>query len=246
MKKIIDWLFTIFFIIVFFLVLLILHPIQIICTLFGYRGTAAASHAFMWSVVQSVRATGASFHIRHREYLRQIPKNRPIIIVSNHQSEFEIAVIGWYVYITTGHHCKFISKKELQYGIPSISWILRHSHHAIINRADRKQALESIDEFAAIAQKNNYAACIFVEGTRSKNGILKPFKTAGFTQLFDNMPNAAVITVTLENFYKTKRIPIQSFLPLRLTFSEPIERGNQNAEEILKICEQRIKIQLGQ
>jgi 1-acyl-sn-glycerol-3-phosphate acyltransferase len=41
-------------------------------------------------------------------------------------------------------HCKFVSKKELGKGIPSVSYNLRHGGSALIDRKDPKQAIPEI------------------------------------------------------------------------------------------------------
>ena len=46
-------------------------------------------------------------------------KGQPIIVVSNHQNMMDIPPLIWYF---RHQHAKFISKKELGRGIPSVSF----------------------------------------------------------------------------------------------------------------------------
>jgi 1-acyl-sn-glycerol-3-phosphate acyltransferase len=71
--------------------------------------------------------------------IERVPKNVPIIFVSNHQSMYDIIAMIWFL---RRFHCKFVSKKELE-GIPSIS-NLRHGGSALIDRKDPKQAIPAI------------------------------------------------------------------------------------------------------
>jgi 1-acyl-sn-glycerol-3-phosphate acyltransferase len=44
------------------------------------------------------------------ENVERVPKNVPIIFVSNHQSMYDIIAMIWFL---RRFHCKFVSKKEL-------------------------------------------------------------------------------------------------------------------------------------
>ena len=63
---------------------------------------------------------------------------QPYIIVCNHQSLYDIPPLIWYL---RQIHPKFISKKELGRGIPSVSFNLRHGGSLLIDRAKAKDAL---------------------------------------------------------------------------------------------------------
>jgi len=54
---------------------------------------------------------------------KNLPKDKPLIIISNHQSMYDIPPIIWHM---RAYHPKFVSKKELGKGIPSVSYNLRH------------------------------------------------------------------------------------------------------------------------
>ena len=81
------------------------------------------------------------------ENIESVPKNVPIIFVSNHQSMYDIIAMIWYL---RRFHCKFVSKKELGKGIPSISFNLRHGGSVLIDRKDPKQAIPAIKGLAII------------------------------------------------------------------------------------------------
>ena len=60
-----------------------------------------------------------------------LPTDRPIVFVANHQSMFDISPIIWFL---RPHTPTFVSKIELAHGIPGISYNLRKSGAALINR----------------------------------------------------------------------------------------------------------------
>jgi 1-acyl-sn-glycerol-3-phosphate acyltransferase len=115
---------------------------------------------------------------------------------------YDISPIMWYL---RRHHVKFVSKKELGKGIPSVSYNLRHGGSVLIDRKNPRQALPAMTKFGTYIESNNRAAVIFPEGTRSKNGTPKPFKTKGLQLLFDTVPSALVVPITVNNSWKMLR-----------------------------------------
>jgi 1-acyl-sn-glycerol-3-phosphate acyltransferase len=245
-KKILAWLLTAILILLFAITLILFHPLHILFSLMGYKMYMLVSHTMMWVVWKSTYLIGTSTRLQGLEYLKNLPKNRPIIIVSNHQSEYEIACLGA-LFSRTSHHLKYIAKKELAYWIPSVSWNIRYGGHGIISRNNRELALRAIEEFAENIKKNNWAAYIYPEGTRNKNGNeMRPFKTAGFVKLCECLPDALIVPIALENFWTVKRIPIVPFAQMRVRIFAPIQQDAfESSELLLKHCEKLIRNDLG-
>ena len=97
---------------------------------------------------------------------------------------------------------KFISKKELGKGIPSISYNLRHGGSVLIDRKDPSQALPQIQKVAQYIEKTNRSVVIFPEGTRSKTGKPKQFAQTGIKILCKAAPSAFVVPITINNSWK--------------------------------------------
>ena len=106
----------------------------------------------------------------------EIPKNVPLVIVSNHQTTWDIPSIIWHL---RKLHPAFIAKKELGKGIPSISYNLTHGASILIDRKKPLQATQQIIDLGQYAAKNNRTVVIFPEGTRSKDGTPRAFKARG-------------------------------------------------------------------
>jgi 1-acyl-sn-glycerol-3-phosphate acyltransferase len=70
---------------------------------------------------------------------------KPLIIVANHQSTYDIPPIIWYL---KKFHPKFISKKHLGKGIPGVSYNLRNGGSVLIDRRRRDEAIKLIKIFA--------------------------------------------------------------------------------------------------
>lgn len=141
-----------------------------------------------------VLGTRYSFNNTH-----DIPKDRPTIIVSNHQSMHDIPPIIWFL---RKLEPKFVSKKELGRGIPSVSYNLRVGGSALIDRKDSKQALTAISKLGQYIEKHKRGAVIFPEGTRSRTGHPKPFKTTGLKVLMKNSPSALIVPISINNSWK--------------------------------------------
>src|SRR5690606_24955369 len=69
---------------------------------------------------------------------QQLPVGRPMIIIANHQSLFDIPPM---IYFFRKYHAKFISKIELTRNIPSISYNLKVGGGANIDRKDPRQSI---------------------------------------------------------------------------------------------------------
>jgi len=103
------------------------------------------------------------------------------------------------------HHPKFVSKKELSHGIPSVSYNLRHGGSALIDRKDSKQAVAEIAKLGKYIETHNRSAVIFPEGTRSRTGHPKEFKTNGIRILIKRAPSALLVPISINNSWKILR-----------------------------------------
>lgn len=207
MSKIISYPFSILFYLVFGLTIVVFHAIQWVCfNLFGYQAHKKSVDYFNWSLMRCLNLLGTTFHAKVDT---DIPNNVPIIIVSNHQSMWDIPPISWYL---RRYHPKFISKVELGKGIPSISYNLTHGGSILIDRNNPRQAIVEMVKFSKYLQKYNRSGVIFPEGTRSKTGVPKPFRRTGLQTLFKKIPDGYVIPVSINNSWKLQRwgmFPVQ-------------------------------------
>jgi 1-acyl-sn-glycerol-3-phosphate acyltransferase len=98
----------------------------------------------------------------------------PRIYMSNHQSYFDIFALLAYLPV----HFKFILKQELM-GIPLFGVAMKKAGYIGLEREEPRKAIKSLVE-AAQKIRNGASVVIFVEGTRSPDGTLLPFKKGGF------------------------------------------------------------------
>jgi 1-acyl-sn-glycerol-3-phosphate acyltransferase len=99
---------------------------------------------------------------------------KPLILMANHQSDFDILIC------MAGIPSDFIwtAKKEL-FRIPVFGKAMRLSGFIEIDRQDHEKAIKNLD-LAAEKLQEGISVASFPEGTRSRNGQLLPFKQGMF------------------------------------------------------------------
>jgi 1-acyl-sn-glycerol-3-phosphate acyltransferase len=122
---------------------------------------------------------------------RELPKR--FLLVANHQSLMDIPVC---IALFHEHKVRFVAKRELGSGIPFVSLILRSQGHALIKRrGDAPQAMRSILHFARRCEREGTCPVIFPEGTRSLDGTVGVFHTAGVRKVLAENPLPLVAAV---------------------------------------------------
>lgn len=238
MEKILSYPISVIYYLVFLLFLVIFHPIQWIClNVFGYQAHKKSVDILNMFLVRTTHLLGTTYKI---EGVEKLPKDVPIILVANHQSMYDIPPIIWFMRKV---HPKFISKKELGKGIPSVSYNLRHGGSVLIDRKDPKQALPVIKQMAEYIEKNNRSAVIFPEGTRSKTGVPKKFSESGLKILCKYAPSAYIVPISINNSWKMVRYgqyPLGLGNRLTFTIQEPFAIKNIPFEEVMERTENAV------
>jgi len=238
MRKLVAYPLSIIYYLLFGLLLVIFHPIQWFClNVFGYNAHKKSVDTLQFWLMRCLNVIGTRFTFTNPYH---IETNQPLIIVANHQSTYDIPPIIWYM---RKHHCKFISKKELGKGIPSVSYNLRHGGSVLIDRKNPKQAITAIKDFAHYIETNKRAAVIFPEGTRSKDGVPKKFQTRGLLALLENIPSAIVVPITINNSWKTIRygkFPMGIGAHIKFIVHQPLKVCEHDNKAIIETIEKQI------
>ncbi len=242
MEKVLAYPLTLIYLLFFGITLLIFHLVQWIClNAFGYSAHKRSVCILNLCLMRCTHILGTRYSFSNEFH---IPDDTAVIIVANHQSMNDIPPIIWYL---RRHHPKFISKKELGRGIPSVSYNLRHGGSVLIDRKDPVQSLKAINEFAERVKNNNWGAVIFPEGTRSRDGKVKPFKKKGLETLIRKMPGALILPLSIENSWKTLKFgkfPMGLGAHIKLMVHRPIEANPHLVSEQLTEIEKVINEQL--
>lgn len=238
-KKLIAYPLSIIYYACFGLTLLIFHPLQwVALKTGGYRIHQNVVNYMNLFLVRGLHILGTRISFRNNF---KLPNDRPLIIVSNHQSLNDIPTISWYL---RKSHPKFVAKKELEKGIPSVSFNLRNGGSALIDRNNAKQALTLLKKLGQLIERKNYSAVIFPEGTRSRDGQPKKFSENGLKMLVKFAPSAVVVPITINNsweFLQYGGFPMKIGVHLSFDVHEPIETNSLKFTELFEKVEKTVK-----
>ena len=238
MNKILGYVFTPIHYLFFGLILCLFHPIQwLALNLGGTEAHKKSVDLMNLFLLGTYYILGSSIRFNNPYTL---PLDRPIIFIANHQSLYDIPPLIWFL---RKHHAKFISKIELTRGVPSISFNLKHGGGANIDRKDSKQAVAEILKLSGRMKANNWSAVIFPEGTRSRDGRLKPFTVGGVATLLKKAPNALIVPLAIKNSWKLVQygqFPLSFGEKMSWTVLTPLEPANKPLEEVVAIVKEAI------
>jgi 1-acyl-sn-glycerol-3-phosphate acyltransferase len=244
MRTILSYLLTPVYLFLFGFYLLVFHPVQVFARLvFGNPARKKTVDVLNYLLLYSLRILGARITFSGFE---KIPEGRPLIIVANHQSTFDIPPVVWG--FRKFNPC-FISKMELGKNIPSISYNLRYGGSALIDRKNPRQSIREISKVGQMIEKDTRSVCIFPEGTRSKTGKVRSFQSAGILGLLKTAPSALVVPFVIDGNRQLMAkgyFPLQFGLHLTYTVLDPIEPNGKDGKEITEMAELAIKKYLGQ
>lgn len=244
MNKLLGYLLSPIFHLYYGLLLVIFHPIQVLARhLFGDQARRQVVDFLNHLLVLGLHIMGA--HIKFRGF-EKLPADRPLIIVANHQSLYDIPAV---VHGFRKHYPKFISKIELSKGLPSISYNLKHGKSALIDRKNGAQSVKEIFKLGKLIEEHNYAACIYPEGTRSKTGKVRRFQSAGIGTLLRAAPSAVIVPFVIDGhseFMYKGMFPLKAGQKITYTALDPIEPKGLPLEELVLDIENKIRQALGQ
>ncbi|QHE52533.1 1-acyl-sn-glycerol-3-phosphate acyltransferase [Pontibacillus sp. HMF3514] len=134
-----------------------------------------------------------------------VPDQGPVLICSNHISNYDPIVVG----ITAPRDIYFMAKEEL-FEKKALGWLLRKIHAFPVKRGMKDR--EALRKALGVLKDQNVLG-LFPEGTRSKTGELKKgLAGAGFFAL---RSEATVIPCAIIGSYKSKE-------PLRVVYGKPV------------------------
>jgi 1-acyl-sn-glycerol-3-phosphate acyltransferase len=161
-----------------------------------------------------------------------INKKQSYVIVSNHQSQYDIFVLyGW-----LGVDFKWVMKQELR-KIPGIGIGCEKVGHIFIDRTNHESAIASLK---AAREKivNGTSVIFFPEGTRSIDGSLGQFKKGAFKMALDlGLPILPITIIGTKDILPTNT---RDLFPgsAEIVIHGAIDTAGYNDESIEKLMEQ--------
>ncbi|WP_026690962.1 lysophospholipid acyltransferase family protein [Alteribacter aurantiacus] len=156
--------------------------------------------------------------------MENIPKDESVLIVSNHQGNFDIPIILGYLDMKIG----FISKVEVK-KLPIIASWMEEMNCVFMDRKDRRQSVRAIIQ-GAKQLNEGHNIVVFPEGTRSKGGPVAQFKQGTFK--LATKSGVAILPVTIDGSYKIMEANNNLMKPadVTVTIGEPIRVHQQNKD----------------
>jgi 1-acyl-sn-glycerol-3-phosphate acyltransferase len=228
MRRLLDWVVTVPFLAAFGLALLVYDIAGRLVRPFSLRAFEAVMGALQRTLIWVFGVAGTRVEVERDP---GIESNTGYAIISNHQSMFDIVLIGGLLFT---NYPKYVAKRELGRWIPSISLNLKHGGNALIDRGDRMQSIRAITDMAKTAQERNVSVVIFPEGTRSRDGKLQEFKRAGTEALLRAADRLPVVPAAIDGSWRlSKMLPIRFGSRVKVRFGAPIPRRQGDSAAVM-------------
>jgi 1-acyl-sn-glycerol-3-phosphate acyltransferase len=200
--------------------------------IFSRTGNLAFTLSKLWAYTLLI-VTNVRPHITGKE---KIKKGQSYIIISNHQSEFDILALV----TTLGIQFRWIIKKELKKA-PLFGYALYKSRNIFIDRSNTKDAIKSINEGINRLPEGT-SVMFFAEGTRSNDGNIQPFKKGGFMIAVER--GLPILPVTINGSRRTlpKKSLVFSPGPIEVIVGEPVETSGYSQETIQELIDKTREI----
>jgi 1-acyl-sn-glycerol-3-phosphate acyltransferase len=199
----------------------------------SYRGTGSQeifdARLMSWSE-RILRCADVRLDIQGRP----IPADsETFVVMSNHQSFYDIPLM----YQTLRRRLRMVAKSEL-FRVPIWSKAMRESGTIELNRTDRRAALESLKR-AGEQIRAGTNVWIAPEGTRSRTGVMGPFKSGGFHMALE--AKVRILPITIDGSQRVMAATGVLMTPsqtVRVVVHEPVDPaafGRRQREELSRV-----------
>jgi 1-acyl-sn-glycerol-3-phosphate acyltransferase len=170
---------------------LIAAPIAIVIARIRPTSAAIDQLARVWSRLW-LAAAGCKITVEGRE---AVDVRRSHIVVANHLSVLDIMAC----FIAVPLPIRFLAKREL-FSIPVLAPAMRAIGIVEVDRGARSAIHEQVNQQARDLVASGRSVIIYPEGTRSRDGELRPFKKGAFTMAIAG--HVPVLPVTLAGTFE--------------------------------------------
>jgi 1-acyl-sn-glycerol-3-phosphate acyltransferase len=156
---------------------------------------------------------------------------RAYVVVCNHESNADPFLLSWLPW-----DMRWIAKEEL-FKIPFFGLLLRFGGDIALRRADKQSVLEMLDECRQTLL-GGLSIMMFPEGTRSRDGHLRPFKDGAFQLAIETgAPILPVAIAGTRNCLPTGSVALGEAHALARVL-EPIETAHLTMDDLAMLREQ--------
>jgi 1-acyl-sn-glycerol-3-phosphate acyltransferase len=190
--------------------------------------TASRFSGVPWARVMAW-VTPMRVRVEGREH---IDPSQSYVLVSNHQSQYDIFVLyGW-----LGVDFKWVMKKELR-NVPGIGVACERLGHIYIDRSNHAAAVATLEK-AKNTIVDGTSVVFFPEGTRSRSGKLKTFKKGAFRMALDlGLP---ILPLTIVGTRDVLPAGTSDLMPgsARLVIHPPVPVSGRSIEDCERLSDQ--------
>ena len=123
------------------------------------------------------------------------------MIITNHQSLLDIPC---FMNVFQNRELRFVAKDALGNSVPLVSKMLKTQEHCIIPRkAKPMEAMRYVEEFGKKVVQRKQIPILFPEGSRTKDGNVGKFYSAGFRKLTEST-GLPVVVCALDGGYQLR------------------------------------------
>lgn len=158
----------------------------------------------------------------------------PAILISNHQSELDIYMLGRIF----PKKCVVTAKKQLKY-IPFLGWFMSASGTFFLDRSNRQSAIDTLNNALNNLKMNKGGLFMFPEGTRSYSNEPKllPFKKGAFHLAVQaQIPIIPLVVSNTSNIYSIKNFRFESG-QINIRVLDPIPTEGLTAEDVPELTQ---------
>ena len=181
-------------------------PVAIILRLttwwFDRRLAILHAHTCLWTSCYVWLSPLWKITIKGRE---NVDRKKAYVLVGNHQSMLDILIV-----FRTFIHFKWVSKASM-FRFPIIGWNMWLNGYIWIDRSSKVQSQRKMLRECAKNLQRGSSVLIFPEGTRSRNGELRPFKEGAF--LIALQQKTDILPMVIDDSYKA--LPEKGIMPRR-------------------------------
>ncbi len=205
-----------------------LSVIVLFISLFDREGAAVRRIARFWAGMH-LKVCGITVSAAGTDRI----SSPPYIFMANHQSALDIYALLCVLPMSS----KWIAKRQL-FSIPFFGWAIKRAGYISLDRENPREALKAIND-AARKIREGTNIVIFPEGTRSKDGVLLPFKKGVFSLVV--RAGIPVLPVGIKGTSALQ--PKGSFIPRKkgviyVNIGEPIPVNEDSAPEKTRIMDE--------
>ncbi len=208
---------------------IILGPLVVVIARLSPKSPLIERVAWAWSRAW-LWAAGSSLEIRGQE---NVDPARTYVVVANHLSILDVMVS----FLAVRLPIRFLAKKEL-FSVPILASAMRAIGIVEVDRQARSAVHETVNRQARALVESGRSLIIYPEGTRARDGKLRPFKKGAFTMAVAGQ--IPILPVTIHGTYQAWP-PGRSLVrggKITVVVDPPIPTEGSTKEDITRLAEQ--------